>query len=308
MPLKGITPNARLAQRINNYFPDLIILLDKPEADEEFFADIKAPCIWLDHHKPQNPKGVEYLNPRLVKKENNLPTSLLAYYIAGQDEWIAATGIVADWQLPPTIIWDRLNEEHPDYLPTNITTPEEALYHSKIGILARIFSFNLKGKIDDVITAMKILTRIKNPEELLEEQHAQAKRVMKTYHRRLKEYTTIINSVEINKEDPVLTFTYGDEKSSYTPDISNELLFGHPEKLIIIARNSRQSYKCSLRSSKLPVEKLLQRTLEQTEGTGGGHEHACGAVIPNETFSEFVKIMRIEVNKYLKEQEENNKE
>lgn len=278
------------AKRVNAYLPDLIVILDKAKVSDEFFEKIKIPCIWIDHHEVQEvPNNVIYINPR--KKNINKPTSQLAYEIAQEDEWIAITGIVSDWMLPPKELWDKFDKEHKGYLPKNIGSEEEALYKTKIGTLARVFSFNLKGKASDVLSSVKILTRIKGPEELIEKKHPQARLVMKKYEQRLKEYEEIIKNVKVDKKDSIILFTYNNG-NSFTVDLANELLYKHPNKIIIIARETAGSYKCSLRASKFELNKLLEKVLNKIPGKGGGHEHACGAVIQSENFEEFIQLLR----------------
>ncbi len=300
MPLKGAQLDERFARRVNEYQPDVVVILDKPEVDQEFINAINVDIIWIDHHEPQKVTGVTYLNPRKESPSNNLPTSLLAYRIAEQDSWIAVVGIVSDWQLPPMDIWNDALEVFPELLAKDISDAPTALHNSPAGTLARIFSFNLKGRVNDVLTAMKILTRIKEPQELLEKKHAQARLVMKRYEQLNEQYEEIKKEVKIDDKDTLILFTYSEERNSFTPDLSNELLSKYPEKLIIIGRKSNGSYKCSLRSSKLMVEEILSRVLVHTGGTGGGHEHACGAVIPEEVFEEFVNLMRKEAETALK--------
>lgn len=300
MPLKGSKLNERMADHVNNYQPDLVIVLDKAEVAQEFFDAVKADCIWIDHHEPQHPHNVLYVNPRTEQRQNNIPTSRLAYEIAKQDEWIAVTGIVADWQLPDEELYALFSKKYATLLPSSIKTAPDALYTTKIGELARIFSFNLKGKNSDVLTAMKILTRINEPQELLDKQHAQAKLVMKRYDKLLQEYTSVKQNVVVKPEDSILLYTYSDDTNSFTTDLSNELLYLYPSKIIIIARESNGSYKCSLRASQFNLEETLQEVLQITGGQGGGHEHACGAVIPKDAFAEFVDVLREKSDKKLK--------
>lgn len=300
MPLKGAVLNGKFARKVCEYQPDVVVILDKPEVDEDFLEAIKLPVIWIDHHEPQQPHNVLYINPRSEKNENNLPTSLLAYRIAQEDAWIAVVGIVSDWQLPPQDIWKQALETYNELLPTNVPDAPTALHHTPAGTLARIFSFNLKGRVKDVLASMKILTRIKTPQELLAKEHAQARLVMKRYEELEREYEEVKQQVKIDAKDPLILFTYTENKNSFTKDLSNEILANYPDKLIIIGRQSNGSYKCSLRSSKLAVEPLLAQVLATTGGTGGGHMHACGAVIPAEVFDEFVKLMREKVKIPLK--------
>ncbi len=297
MPLKGKALNEEFSEKVNAYQPDLVIVLDKHEVEQEFIDAVKTKIIWIDHHEPKKPHGVLYINPRKEKPENNLPTSHLAYLISGKDEWIAITGIISDWVMPDKKIWNKLNKEYPELLPKTIKTAPEGLFNTEIGQLARIFSFNLKGKISDVMTSIKILTRINNPYELLERKHSQARLIMKKYDQHIKTYEETRERVEVNKENPLIMYTYNDSKNSYTTDLSNELLFKHPNKVIIIGRESNGSYKCSLRASKIRIDKILEKVLQTIHGEGGGHEYACGAVIPSEEFEEFINLFKEEVEK-----------
>ena len=41
---------------------------------------------------------------------------------------------------------------------------------------------------------------------------------------------------------------------------------------------------------------MLENALKGVEGYGGGHEHACGAVVKAEDFSQFVKNLEKEIS------------
>lgn len=293
--LKGSQLDERMTDQVNMFSPDLVIVLDKAEVAQEFFDQVHARCIWIDHHEVKQPKGITYINPRI--EGNNYPTSYLAWKIANQDEWLAVVGIVSDWQIPQKDLLEKFNKNYPEYKITE-KNPEDALYKTEIGKLAKVFSFNLKGK--DIYASIKMLSRIQHPRELLEKEHSQAKLLMKKYEKQRKEYEQILAEAKGN-ESPILLYTYNDNRNSYTTDISNELLFLHPDKLIIIGRNRGGSYKCSIRSKNFIIDKLIEETSHSCGGEGGGHEHACGAVIPEDRFEEFVQKITAHLEKLLKD-------
>lgn len=287
IPLKGSPLNEDFAQKINEYSPDLVIILDKAKVEQEFFDAIKTSCIWIDHHDLQQPKGILYINPQ--EHSENIPTSSLGYAIAQSDEWIATIGIVADWQLPPQELREKIQLQYPNLLPANMTSAPQALFESEAGILARVFSFNLKGRVGDITSALKILSRIKEPYELLEKKHAQAKLVMKKYEQLLSEYQPLLEDAKKSLENDLIIFTYSSHTTSFTPDLSNELLYLYPQATIFIARESNGSYKCSIRDNTRDIKSVLESVIEEVGGDGGGHENACGAIIPNELFGEFIE-------------------
>ena len=56
--------------------------------------------------------------------------------IAQKDLWLAMTGCVGDWFLPPFM--KEFCEKYPDLLDESFTNPGQALFDSKIGELARL--------------------------------------------------------------------------------------------------------------------------------------------------------------------------
>ncbi len=87
----------------------------------------------------------------------------------------------------------------------------------------------------------------------------------------------------------MLVYTYTDDKMSFTGDLSNELVYLFPKKVIIIARSKSGEMKCSLRSATVKVLPILQKALEGVEGYGGGHDLACGACINKRDWEQFLK-------------------
>lgn len=294
IPLKGRALNAEFAAQINEFQPDLVVILDKHSVEEEFFRNIHVRALWLDHHKLQQPQGnVLYINPRRYDEHLNLPTSKLASLISKQDTWIAVSGIVSDWELPDQELWQECEQQHPNYLE-QVSSAPEGLYTSDAGRVARMFSFLLKGKNTHVTTALKHLVRLQGPEELLEQKSKEAKLLHTLVSKKQEEYNALLERVQVT-EDTLLLFTYDESSTSFTTDLSNELLFTHPEKVILVARESRGSYKCSLRAAHLRIDEILAELLQTVQGTGGGHEHACGAVIPSEDWEHFVELLKAKI-------------
>ena len=275
---------------VENYSPDKIFILDKPMVSPDFIDAVKVPIIWIDHHNIIENSGTKYYNSR--KDGFGEPASCICYRVVKQDLWIAACGAVADWCLPDFSA--EFSKEYPDLLPAEIKKPEKALYETKLGELIKILSFILKGKTSDVLSCVKILTRIKTPYELLNEETAQAKFIIKRFKKVKKEYDGLLDeALKQSKTDKMIIFTYSDKRMSFTGDLSNELLYMFPEKIILVAREKSGEMKCSLRSSgPVSVFEILKKALVGIEGYGGGHEHACGLCIKNKDFKRFVENIK----------------
>jgi single-stranded DNA-specific DHH superfamily exonuclease len=282
---------AKRAEELNH---DMIFVLDIPSIEQEFLDRVKTKVLWLDHHSPLKRTGVDYYNPRNGDDKDNRPTSYWVYKIIKKNIWVAMVGCVGDWQLPDDIT-KAFRKEYPDLLPKEITTPEKALFESKIGLLAKVFSFNLMGKTQDAMKSVKILTRIKSPYEILDQTTPRGKFIWKRFQVMNKDYEDLIGSIKVRKSDKILLHIYEETRMSFTGDLSNELLYRNPDKIIIVGRSKSGETKCSLRSASAPLAPILKKALVGIEGYGGGHKFACGACIKDEDFKKFISNLKKEL-------------
>lgn len=283
---------ASYAQKVEEYCPDLVVILDKPLVEQEFLDQIKQEVIWIDHHPVQNNKKVKYFNPRKENDADNRPTSYWAYQIAKDDVpnclWNAMIGIIGDWNL---LLVDEFRQQYPDLLPESVKDPAEALFNSEIGKLARIVEFNLKGTTTQVMQSIKTLTRIKDPHEILNETTPQGKFIYKKYQAVNEKYESLKNDVKVT-DDKIILFKYSDSKLAISSMLSNELLYRYPDKISIIAREKSDEIMMSLRSGKVKIVDKLKAALEGVEGYGGGHDLACGACVKRHDFDKFMDNFR----------------
>ena len=277
--------------KVEEVQPDAIFILDIAQVSQDFLNKV-SNVFWLDHHAPQTLKKVTYLNPMVKSKgEDNSPTSLWAHKITNVSNWLACVGTVGDWHLPTKDMRKDLEEEYPDLLPKNIKRPEDALFGSDLGRLARMFSFILKGHNKLAMTCAKVLTRIKSPYEILDQSSSQGKYIHKQFTKVNAMYEELKNSIKIT-DDPLILYNYEHNKTSLTSDLSNEILYENPSKFIIISRFRNGDHKCSLRSTKYEVLPILKKALEGLSGYGGGHLHACGANVPERDWKQFLENIK----------------
>ncbi len=286
----------RFLGKVEEYSPDRIFIVDIANVDDEFIDTVKQQIVWIDHHGPypKDQPNIMYFNPRLKDKANNIPASSLCYQAVQENAWIAAVGTVGDWMMPDFI--EQLKEEHPDLIDKPYESPQDILFTTRLGKLAKIFSFVLKGTTREAMRYVKVLTRIKEPQEILDKTTPQGKFVYKRFEKINREYEKILAQAEKNlSDDTILLYTYYEDNMSFTGDISNELIYRHPEKVVIVGRIKSGEVKCSLRSSKTNISEILEMALSKVSGYGGGHEKACGACIKEEDFNQFIADFRQEL-------------
>lgn len=280
-------------KKVEDYEPDKIFILDLAVVEQDFLDQMKAPVIWIDHHGPFERRNVKYFNPRISNLDDNQPTSYMCHQVVEKDVWIAAIGCIADWFLPPFI--EEFKKQYPDLIDKPYTAPGDIIYNSRLGHLVRVFSFVLKGKTDDVMRCVKVLTRIESPHEILNQETAQGKFIYKQYEKANKMYEPLLMDVLKTAEksnDKLIIFTYKDDKTSFTSDLSNEAIYRYPSNIIIVAREKNDEMKCSLRASSMILPPLIEKALAGLDGYGGGHEHACGLNIKSHHFEEFIERFR----------------
>lgn len=285
----------KLLHKVKEISPDYIFVLDIPEITQEFVDSVNVPIIWLDHHEIYDIKGVHYYNSRVHNPKDNRPTSYWAYKITNQNMWISAIGAISDWYIPEFV--KEFEASYPNILPKNAKDPAEIMYESKFGKLTRLFSLLLKGKTSDVNKSISILSKIESPIELLNQETSKAKYLFKRVKKLEEEYQKVLEyCLKQKSKDKVLVITYPITKTSFTSEISNELMYKNKNKVIIVARESNDKIKLSIRSQKIKVTEALRKAIEGLDGYGGGHDLACGGNISKEDFPEFLEKFKSLLN------------
>ena len=160
--------------------------------------------------------------------------------------------------------------------------------------MIQIISFCLKGTTQDAMKCAKIMTRIKTPYEILNQETPAGRYIYKKYEKVNKEYITLLkNALKTKSDGKLLLITYKTDKISLTKDIANELLHRNPKKITIIAREKDDEMKMSIRSKTIVLNPILNKALEDVQGSGGGHEYACGANVKTKDFKKFIKNFKV---------------
>jgi single-stranded DNA-specific DHH superfamily exonuclease len=261
---------------------DVTVILDKPQVDDEL---LKGTVIWVDHHPIQKvPGNVIYIHPQTINCES-MPTAHLCQKIAQnpQTQWLEALGCASDYVLTDSA--KELFLQHPQ-LGTWSDAPQEILYGTPFGKIIDLLLFNLKGKNQDVHKAIALMEKNTNILDLLN----QEKNVYlyTRYKKIVSEYHEILNQAPAPK-DGVLVYVYSENATSFSGELSNELASKHPNTCIIVARKKNDEFRGSLRASHLDASVLLEHALMGVDGYGGGHMHACGFCIKEDSWDLFLE-------------------
>jgi single-stranded DNA-specific DHH superfamily exonuclease len=282
--------------------PDTVFVVDVAMMQKDFVDAVKQSgvkkIVWIDHHQPMKLSGVDYFNPRTHSIHNNPPASYLCYEAVKEtrkeDLWLAMTGIISDWYMPK--FENQFRKQYPDLLPKKMTA-EQAIFTTKIGRLGRMLSFMLKGSLINALACIRALENVKTPYEILEKSTNEGILIHEKFDRIYENYEIILNDAKATADDTskdkFLIFTYKTNQS-FTGDLSNELLFLYPKRIIVIGREKSDRVMLSFRSRDVPVLPALQKALKGIDGYGGGHENACGGSVSKEDFPKFIEQLKNE--------------
>ncbi|HRZ85963.1 MAG TPA: DHHA1 domain-containing protein [Candidatus Paceibacterota bacterium] len=289
--------------RIDEFNSDYVFVLDKPQISKSFIDEIKSknlPLVWIDHHNIPvsfDYENVSYYNPTLNNKRLSEPTSYLAYKIIEnkKDMWLALIGCISDNFMPEFA--EEFAKKEPELYKLGISSPFQVLYETRFGKLIMILNFGLKDRTTNVISMINLLINVSSPYDILNENEKNFK-IIRRYEQINKSYQNLLDKAKkfARSSKKVIFFQYGGELS-LSADISNELYYRFPGKVIIVAYLKGDIANVSVRGN-INILLITQKAIKNIVGaTGGGHEHATGAKMDITGLQKFKEFFEKEVEK-----------
>lgn len=282
--------------KIKEFSPDRIFILDLFDVSQEFIDNVNVPIIWIDHHPIVKRKGIKHFNPMNYGDKKSKPTSYLCYKIVNQDMWLSMIGCVADWFIPDFA--KEFVKKYPGLYDIKVKDPAQ-VYHSRgLGELIEIFTFILKTNHSEIIKNASIIAKIQSPFEILNQETPKGKYIYKSAKKNGIYYSRLLKqALNTKPQKKLYLFVYPKGQKSYRSYLSNQLLFKHRTKFMIIGTEDEDYVKMSLRSGKFRVLPILKKALKDVDGYGGGHEYACGAAVKKDDFPKFIDNIKRELNR-----------
>jgi single-stranded DNA-specific DHH superfamily exonuclease len=282
--------NKQYFSMVERFNSDCIFVLDKPSIDKDFVKEAKTkniPLIHIDHHPIEESyeKVEHFFNPRLVSKTNE-PVSDLCYRITRRKEdlWIACAGCISDAFLPDFI--GDLEKRMPQLINKKYKTAFDILYRTDLGKIITLMSFALRDMQKNVDSFIRFLIDVSNPSDLFDE-NEKTKTFLKKYAETGERYSKFMEKAKTEIQGDILFFSYSGEVG-LNRDMSNELMYLFPEKVICIAFVKNGKANISLRWAMGDIRKIALKAIKNMENAlGGGHENALGIQMLEEDVPKF---------------------
>ncbi|MFC1710870.1 hypothetical protein ACFLZJ_01805 [Nanoarchaeota archaeon] len=297
-------------RKVEEFNSDYIFILDKPLISDSFWEkaeQVNIPIVWIDHHQEGQttiPDFVNYYNPLQHKdkkkdgkfhdKRMGEPTTYLAYLVTQrkQDLWLAIIGCIGDKFIPE--FYSDFKKEYPD-LSIDADDAFDIYYKSGIGKIVQIFNFALKDRTTNVINMLRFLMKVKTPYEVLEEipkNYSMHKRFNELYPRYQK---YLQKAITLNKNSEKLLYFQYSGDLSISSDLSNELSYKYPNKIVLVIYLSGVKANISIRGK--GARDIILKAIEGfKDATAGGHKDASGGRVGVDDLAEFKKRIEKLVN------------
>jgi nanoRNase/pAp phosphatase (c-di-AMP/oligoRNAs hydrolase) len=148
----------------------------------------------------------------------------------------------------------------------------------------------MKCSTQQALKSIKILTRINDPLEILDQTSSQGRFIHRQYDNINETYERIKSQMKSSRGKLLLSIY--EDRFAITGDLANEMQHRNPDKVVMIARRNDEWMVCSIRSQNISIKEILEKSLVGIDGHGGGHEHACGAGIKHGDFPKFIENMK----------------
>jgi hypothetical protein len=225
----------------------------------------------------------------------NEPVSYLCYKIANkkEDAWICAIGCITDSFLPDFM--EDFKKDNPELIDYPYKNAFDILYNTRLGKITQIVSFALKDSTSNVVSMMKFLMKARGANDILEE-NIHTKSFLNRFAEINEKYQRILKKQEDSIKGDILFFNYSGDLSisQYT---ANELLYRHPDKVIVVAYSKNGFSNVSLRWNG-DIRTAFLNAIKDIDGaSGGGHEHSTGGRMPTDKLDTFKKNLLEEIEK-----------
>lgn len=277
-------------RRVKELNSDYVFILDKPIVSEDFLNKVhedNLPLVWIDHHDVEKPKHewINYYNP-FHNNQTNEPVSYMCYKIANKkdDIWIGTIGCVSDALVPD--FYEEFLEKYPELGKKNPESAFDVLFNTEIGKIARILDFSLKDSITNVVNMLKFMSEAKSPYDVLQED-SKTKQILSKYYEIKDKYESLLQEARSQSNNKLIFFTYGGQ-FSISANLANRIKYEFPDKYVVIGYKKQDDgfYNVSLRGDN--IRDVTLKAIENIENaTGGGHQHATGARIPEDKIQIF---------------------
>ncbi len=300
----GLSLTRKLLKELTKDAPQAIIFTDVPAIPHDLLAEAAgfAEILILDHHYPENYRGVAYANPRLLKPSAYLPSSYLAFQVAtelglGKDlAWIAGIGVLSDHGVKDCRpLFTLIKSEFPKLIGKAKVEDALLMDDSPLGLLTKaVTSATVASPRSGAQVAFKALNSAESYEDILEGSTPEAKRLLE-WHRSVEaEFQRVIkdacqNVSRLGRKTVLYRFKSPLRIKSL---VANYLPRLFKREIVLVIQQDGKYIHVSFRrgdQNQTDLRSLVQRAITDIPGaSGGGHPEASAARLPTGYLDQFM--------------------
>jgi single-stranded DNA-specific DHH superfamily exonuclease len=286
-------PEDNLIRKIQTTVPTKIIFLDMAiDQDAQFMKKIGNLCdiLIIDHHqvtKDLNSGRITHFNPRIDKPSVYQSATYLTYKLVSElmDSsdllWLASVGMIADYNLDDSQdIVKKIREKY------NIEN--EKLYDSHFGRLADMISAAKATQKLSMEQLVELFLNISDPHNF--DNVKNADRLLAAFRDVENELVKIKSELEstTEKKGNIIYYKFS-SPYNLRSSVSTMLSEKHRNKIVVVYEKVGSWIDVSARNQgkQFNVGHMLKKAAEGLKASGGGHEAAAGAKVPEKNWNEF---------------------
>ncbi len=288
--------------------PTSIVFTDVPAIPHDLLIEASkiARVLVLDHHYPEEYRGVAYANPRLIEPSAYLPSSFLAFHVSRRIGlsadlcWVAGIGVLADHGVKNCRSLFRLiKSRFPDLIGGVRLSDAPLMDGSPLGELTMmITSANIADPRNGAQTAFKALDSARSYKDLLTGDSKEA-RALRSWHKLVgKEFRRIMKDAKMSVEliAPHVVLYHFESPLRVKSMVANRLPRLFKSEIVLVIQKDGSYTHISLRRgdhNHTDLRSLVQRAIEPIpDASGGGHPEASAARLPTREVDRFLKQIR----------------
>ncbi len=300
----GLSLTPKLLKSLKKDTPQAIIFTDVPAIPHDLLAEAAqmAEILILDHHYPENYRGVAYANPRLLKPPAYLPSSYLAFHVASAFglakglAWISGIGVLSDHGVEDCRpLFTLIKTELPRLIGRAKLEDASLMDDSPLGQLTKtLTSATVASPPDGARVAFEALNFAESYKDILDGSSSEAIRLLEWHQSVDDEFQRVIKDArqKVSRLGRNIVLYRFKSPLRIKSLVANYLPRLFKREIVLVIQQDGKYTHVSFRrgdQNQTDLRSMVQRAITDIpDASGGGHPEASAARLPTKYLDQFM--------------------